>query len=508
MRIAWFSPFPPVRTGIAACSADVIAALARRGYAIDPYPVERAHDFPWRHRRQPYDLVVYQFGNSSHHDYEWAYALRYPGLVVLHDTHLHHARAAFLLRERRADDYRAEFRWSHPEVNPDAAELAVAGFDSELYYEWGMVRSLVRTARLVAVHGALTRDRVIGRSGDRAIDDQRNREIGESESRGIEEKIVSIRLGHGELVTPQRRERGRREVRAKYGIAQDAVLFGCFGGITPEKRVPQILAALSAITAYAPGARLLLAGTDAAHYDVRADIASRGLEDRVTMTGYLDDDRDLTDHLAACDVSLNLRWPTAGETSGPWLRALAAGVATVITDLVHLGDVPSLDPRTWTLNAVAVAVGESSSEVRGQRSVSGLAKRPLLSEAPSSAPATLQPQDGLRTSDFGPRTATPPAPVTVAIDILDEDHSLRLAMRRLATDGSLREQLGRAGQAYWQREHSIEVMVDDYVRIIEEAVSRPAGTPMDAPDVPAHLHDSGDRRLRALLEPFGIGDPF
>ena len=29
----------------------------------------------------------------------------------------------------------------------------------------------------------------------------------------------------------------------------------------------------------------------------------------------------------ACDVSLNLRWPTAREMSGPWLRALAAGTA-------------------------------------------------------------------------------------------------------------------------------------------------------------------------------------
>src|SRR2546430_12142591 len=52
-------------------------------------------------------------------------------------------------------------------------------------------------------------------------------------------------------------------------------------------------------------------------------------------------------HLAACDVTLNLRWPTARETSGPWLRALAAARATVITDLVHHADVPSLDPRTW-----------------------------------------------------------------------------------------------------------------------------------------------------------------
>src|SRR5688500_1435246 len=153
MRIAWFSPFPPVRTGIADCSAELVDALRARGYAIDPYPADAAHDFSWRHRQRPYDLIVYQFGNSSHHDYEWAYALRYPGLVVLHDTHLHHARAAFLLRERRDGDYRAELAWAHPELSADVAELAVLGLDSRIFYDWNMVRGLVDASRVVAVHG-------------------------------------------------------------------------------------------------------------------------------------------------------------------------------------------------------------------------------------------------------------------------------------------------------------------------------------------------------------------
>src|SRR4051794_28082205 len=153
MRLAWFSPWPPVRTGIAGRSAELVAALRRRAHEVDVYPEAAAHDFVWRRRVEPYDLAVYQFGNSSHHDYEWAYALNYPGLVVLHDTHLHHARAAFLLRERRAAEYRAEFAWNHPDVSPDLAELAVAGFDSRFYYDWPMVGSLVAASRLVAVHG-------------------------------------------------------------------------------------------------------------------------------------------------------------------------------------------------------------------------------------------------------------------------------------------------------------------------------------------------------------------
>lgn len=241
-------------------------------------------------------------------------------------------------------------------------------------------------------------------------------------------------------------------MRTRYGIPADAILFGVFGGLTPEKRIPQVLRALRALVPYAPAARLLLAGAPAPHYDVAADIAALGLEARVTLTGYLDTDAELTAHLAACDVSLNLRWPTARETSGPWLRALAAGIATVVTDLAHLGDVPSLDPRTWA------------------------------PQAPS---------------------PTPQSPVCVAIDILDEDHSLRLAMRRLAADGALREQLGRAGQAWWAREHSVEVMADDYERVMKDAAARPD----PGVTLPAHMRDAGDRKLQSLLAPFGIESP-
>jgi hypothetical protein len=40
-----------------------------------------------------YDLCVYQTGNSRTHEFIWPYLFRWPGLVVLHDARLHHARA-------------------------------------------------------------------------------------------------------------------------------------------------------------------------------------------------------------------------------------------------------------------------------------------------------------------------------------------------------------------------------------------------------------------------------
>jgi len=459
MRLAWFSPFPPARTGIAGRSAELVRDLRARGFGVDIFvhrappdapEVASAHDFVWRHARQPYDLAVYQFGNSSHHDYIWPYALRYPGLVVLHDVRLHHARAAALLRERRGGDYRVELAFDQPGIDPDLAELAVAGFDSALYYNWPMARSLVESARLVAVHG-----------------DGAAREILD---RFPQARVRSIRLGEGIEVTPEREAAARERIRARYGVGAETVVFGCYGALTPDKRLIPILDAMVALAPYAPDARLLLGGAAMAHFEVHEEIRRRDLGHRVIVTGYLESDDELTDHLAACDVSLNLRWPTARETSGPWLRALAAGRPTIVIDLIHMGEVPSMDPRTWKPN--------------------------IEDRVPKTEGGRQDTKD--RSSALGPR---PSDPVCIAVDILDEDHSLVLAMSKLARDGALRAQLGRAAREWWRRTHSVDAMVEDYVQLIGEA----AALPPPAVELPAHLRADGTRRLRALAAPLGLG---
>jgi glycosyltransferase involved in cell wall biosynthesis len=436
-RLAWFSPMPPVATGVATCSADLVSALAAE-HDIDVFvdePVAKvapgtksAHEFVWRHYRHPYDLTVYQLGNSSHHDYQWAYLFRYPGLTVLHDAHLHHARAAALLRSLRAADYRVELAWNHPDASPDLAELAIAGFDSHLYYDWPMTRLVARASRMVAVHTEATAARL-------------RAEVPEA-------RVAAVALGHGTALSPADAAAAGRRARTRYRIASDAILVGCFGGLTPDKRIPQVLAAVGAVRPSVPHIHLLLAGAVPPHYDVHADIERHGLTDAVTVTGYLASDAVFTEAIAASDVALNLRWPTAREVSGPWLRSLAAGKPTVITDLAHLSGVPTIDPRSW-------------------------------------------------------RAATTATPCAVAVDILDEDHSLRLALRRLGADRELRETLGRAARAYWQEHHAIATMVEGYRRLIGEARRQPVA----AVELPVHLRDEGTGTLERLLEPFGLPSP-
>src|SRR5437588_12058488 len=87
MSIAWFSPLPPIRSGVAAYSAELLPHLERT-LTIDRFDESRAHDFVWKHRRAPDDLVVYQLGNATCHDYMWSYLSAYPVFVVLINSRL------------------------------------------------------------------------------------------------------------------------------------------------------------------------------------------------------------------------------------------------------------------------------------------------------------------------------------------------------------------------------------------------------------------------------------
>ena len=446
MRLAWFSPLPPVRTGLAVDSRELLGRLgadhlidvfvdepaADAARRINRFPrsvaVHPAHEFVWRAARSPYDLTVYQLGNSAHHAYQWPYLFRYPGLLVLHDGQLHHSRAAALMRQRRSDDYRAEFAACQPDTSVDAAELAIAGFDSHLYYYWPFTRLVVAASRMTAVHTPALRDDLASESP--------------------EAHVEYLHLAHGSLVGEEAAGARRARVRSQYGIPADATVFGCFGGLTPDKRLPQILEAFGAIRHSLARPVLLLGGEAPSHYDLRDDISRRSLGTAVVTTGYIENEDELTSLIAASDVTLNLRWPTARELSGPWLRSLAAGRCSIVSALAHLAGIPMINAGTWT-------------------------------------------RDG-------------DAPIAVAIDVLDEGHLLPAAMRRLATDQALRLQIGSAARAYWQREHSYERMLDDYRRLIQLAASLPA----PRPPLPEHLLNDTSGLTGRLLAPLGVPVPW
>jgi glycosyltransferase involved in cell wall biosynthesis len=427
--LAWFSPLPPSTSGIAAYSAELLPLLAARGHAIDVYTEANAHEFVWRQRRRPYDLTVYQMGNAAYHDYMWAYLFRYPGLLVLHDLQLHQARALFLTKrwQPRLDDYMAEVRANHPDAPADLPYLVLARMGDRMYQHWPLIRLVIESARVTAVHNAWVANDLREKFPSSAI-------------RAIEMGVADP-LPSGEPAAS-------RALRAR--LPGDAITITAFGGITPEKRIPQLIRAIAAIAPRHPNVHLVLVGDTTDHYDARADAATHGVSERVHLTGFVPD-AELSAYLSASDVCACLRWPTNRETSASWLRCLAAGRPTIITELAQLGDVPTLDPRGWRLMNTA---------------------------------------------------REPREPVAVSIDILDEDHSLQLALERLVVDRQLRARLGHNAREWFTAHHQLEQMATSYDALLHAA----AAARVPTPSLPPHLLADGTRTLRAMVADLGMSD--
>jgi hypothetical protein len=104
---------------------------------------------------------------------------------------------------------------------------------------------------------------------------------------------------------------------------------------------------------------------------------------------------------------------------------------------------------------------------------------------------------------FDPQTWQPrgfdarEAPIAVGIDPRDEEHSLVLALRRLASDASLRTQLGDAGAAWWAERATVDHAVAAWETILDEAATIAA--PARPSAWPPHLTADGTERARELL---------
>jgi len=427
-RLAWFSPLAPSRSGVSAYSAAIVPLLQSR-YAIDLYDEARAHDFVWRHRRQPYDLTVYQLGNSTAHAYMWGYVARYPGLVVLHDAQIHQARVLHLVEQRRYADYRTELLYSHPDLPPGASNLFMSGLGGSLFFFWALIRPLVTAARVVAVHNAHV-------AGDLR-----------RQFPNLDLDVISMGV-EAVISTSQRAS----AIRRRHQLPDEAPLFAAFGLVTHGKRIPQILQALAGVARRHPSARLMLIGESSGPLDALAEARALGVADRLVLAGYVND-TELPDYLTVADVCLCLRWPTAQETSAAWLRCLAAGKPTLVTNLKLLDGVPRIDAQT--------AVELDARNEAGDRQ----------------------------------------EPLCLSVNLMDEVAGIQAGLTRLADDRELRDQMGRAAREWWSSRHTIQHMYDDYVRVIERAMRAPVP---DTRTLPAHFRDDSSGLTRGVLAEFGL----
>jgi glycosyltransferase involved in cell wall biosynthesis len=350
VRLAFLSPLPPAPTGIADYAADVLRLLAPRheievfhdqeAVDTDRLPdgctVARAAACLDRHREHPFDLAVHQLGNAPAHAFLYPLLPRLPGLLVLHDLVLHHARARMFLdtpeaRAYAADPssaalreaallplaaYRAEAAHSYPSAAERLVETQLATVGDLLPYAYPLFRLPVEASRVTAVHNAYMADAIHEEVPDAAV----ARIPMAVEGVSVELAAVSA-------------------LRARLGIAPGAFVVGCFGLLTREKRVATVARAVARAAGALPGLRLLLVGHVPDRPALETLLGQLGIQHRVILAGRVPFS-ELPAYMEAADLAVHLRYPTARETSAALLRLLAQGRPTVMADLEHAGEIP------------------------------------------------------------------------------------------------------------------------------------------------------------------------
>lgn len=137
-----------------------------------------------------------------------------------------------------------------------------------------------------------------------------------------ENKLTVVVNGVGAPPTGQ-----RQEIRNLFGLPQDALVFGFIGRLSTQKAPERLIAAFAAVARSAPEARLLMIASGELEADVRHQIETAGLTDRVVI------DAALPGSAALQAIDVLVMTSRYEAMSYVMLEAAAAGLPLILTDV-------------------------------------------------------------------------------------------------------------------------------------------------------------------------------
>jgi glycosyltransferase involved in cell wall biosynthesis len=299
MKVAYFSPLPPSRSGIADYSALLLPALERLASVevVRPGRTRPVGDA---------DVALYHIGNDPDaHAWIVDALRRRPGVVVLHDFVIHHLIAGMTIGRKDGHAY----------LSAMEREAGVAG----RMLGWGVLEGRVPPLWEIRPQEFPLAGEVL----DRATGVIVHSRYAETQAREHGYDGPLWRIPHPAWPAPA----------IEPAAVGGAPLIGCFGHLNENKRIPQLLRAFAELRRSHPGARLLLVGAEAPGFDLAGRLERLGLDtDGVIREPYVEEER-LWSLIAACDACVLLRAPTMGETSGSAIRTMSLGKPLVVSDL-------------------------------------------------------------------------------------------------------------------------------------------------------------------------------
>jgi len=322
LKINWFSPLPPARSGIAQNFAmQILPALAQRCEVVlwtdqdqvAPQVQRIARvarydpaDPPWREINHG-TISIYHLGNNADlHAGIWRVSTRQAGVVVLHDLCLHEFLSMLAVHDKgdRASYLAALERWYGEEGRHAGVAFCAGGISAEsMAQRFPLTREAGRRALGVITHSTGAREEL--------------REM---------PCPVTV-LDHPYVAAEESRYRQWLAIRNDTpGPPYRLVVFGYLGRNRRLKALLEAWAGMPECHQF----RLDICGKLWDESDVRAQIERLELTALVTLRGFLPS-AEVDHSLSAAHLAINLRYPSMGEASGSQLQFWDYGLPTLVT---------------------------------------------------------------------------------------------------------------------------------------------------------------------------------
>ncbi len=330
LKVAYFTPLSPIKSGVADFDEMLLGQLKDDldisifiddGYRPDHqalmsnFKIFRHKEFEIVHSL--FDQVIYNLGNNGYHTYMYKYLKKYPGIIVLHDYNLYGFFTALGLTGKL--DYRkALFKnFTFSQVLRGIIEFKILkkyGF-YKLTMNAPINRDVLDGSRGVIVHSEYLKNLLLNKSW-------------------FSLPVRAIHLG-----IDKPKAISKKAARKRLNILNDDFVILMQGFLTRIKRVDVVMKVFNEFIKEYPTAKLYLVGEISNDSGIIKLIEYFNIKNNIVLTGYVAMDK-IYNYIAASDVCVNLRYPSAGETSGTLLRMFSMGKPVLISRYAQFNEFP------------------------------------------------------------------------------------------------------------------------------------------------------------------------
>jgi glycosyltransferase involved in cell wall biosynthesis len=352
LRVACFTPLPPRMSGIADYSLSLLRQLARLAdvdcfveasvgedhSTLTECGIFEFSSFEKSHRQRPYDVILYQLGNNTHHAYVLPFVKHHPGVSVIHDFSL------LGLKRQMARNYgrRFEMMLQFAEEYP-AADAKVWDDDSQLdrlsFEEFPMTGGEMRASRSVIVHSEW-----LARLAGQMLP-------------GADVAVIPLGV---DLNAKDRVRETRAEIRRRFLLPEKAFVILSIGVINRLKRLDVVMDAFVDFHKRHPDSRFVLMGP-ADRILLRSlnhFTAAHRIKHAVHILGHRSTE-EMYEMISASDVCVNLRYPSMGESSATLAMIMAMGCPGLVTPVGQFKEFPD-----DVCGKIPLGAGEKAAMVR------------------------------------------------------------------------------------------------------------------------------------------------